>query len=149
MKKHLTYFVLTFAIMLGLTFSQAQAAVVIIDDFATGVDLSSFGTSSAVDDGFYSNVLGGYRDTRVFASSGGVSINYSPVVGNTIAFNALAGSSGYYVSHYNGIGTNGSLNLDLLGSNTTGNFTLIVNAANGTGTAHVSVVDNNDNHFSS
>ena len=94
-------------------------------------------------------MLGGYRDTLVVASSGGINIFYSPVIGNTIAFDGIAGSSGFYGSLYDGAGLDGSLNLDLLGGTTTGSFSLVVYDANGEGTAHVSVLDNGGNAYSS
>lgn len=148
MKKHLTHLVMTVAIVLGFSLSQTQAAVVTIDDFAAGVPLSTFGTTNAINDGLHAGVLGGYRDTMVMASSGGLNIFYSPIIGNTIAFDGLAGSSGFYGSLYDGPGLDGSLNLDLLGGVSTGNFSLVVLDINGTGTAHVNVLDNSGNTFS-
>lgn len=148
MKKHLLHLVLTLAIVMSFSMTQAKAAVVTIDDFASGVPLSTFGTSSAADDGFHSGVLGGYRDTLVHASSGALNIFYSPVIGNTIAFDGLAGSSGFYSSLYDGVGLDGHLNVDLLGGLSSGYFSLVVYDANGNGNAHVNVLDNSGNTYS-
>ncbi len=148
MKKHIIPFLLVLTLVLGFSQNQSRADL-LIDDFASGVDLSTFGTNSAINDGFHSGVLGGYRDTFVVASSGAINIFYSPVIGNTIAFDGLAGSAGFYVSTYDGFGTNIPLNLDILGGTNTGNFSLVVYDANGEGTAHVNVRDNGGNTYSS
>ncbi|MFG0248821.1 MAG: PEP-CTERM sorting domain-containing protein [Phycisphaeraceae bacterium JB051] len=148
MKKHFIPFLLVLTLVLGFSQTQTRADI-LIDDFASGVDLSTFGTTNAVNDGFHSGVLGGYRDTQVFASSGAINIFYSPVIGNTIAFDGIAGSSGFYGSLYDGAGLDGSLNLDLLGGTPAGSFSLVVTDANGEGTAHVNVLDNGGNTYSS
>lgn len=142
MNKHLTKLMLTLAIVLSFSLSQAKATIVQIDDFASGVNLSTFGTDSATDDGLHAGVLGGYRDTWVNASAGGVNVFYSPVIGSTMAFDGIGGSSGLFGSVYDGPGLDGSLNLDLLGGSATGSFSLVVIDVNGSGTAHLAVNDN-------
>lgn len=144
MKNRIALLALTLVTTLIFSATQTNAAVVLIDDFASGVDLSTFGTASATDDGLHSGVIGGYRDALVVATTGAININYSPVIGNTIAFNGLAGSTGFYTSWYNGLGNN-SLNLDLLGTNTTGYLSLSILEANGNGRAYVYLEDNAGN----
>lgn len=146
MKNRLALLTLTLVTTLMFSITQANAAVLLIDDFADGVDLSSFGTTSATDDGLHAGVLQGYRDTLVYASTGAININYSPVIGNTVAFNGGAGASGFYSTWYNGLG-NGSLNLDLLGGSTTGSLSLSILQANGSAYAYVHLEDNAGNTF--
>jgi hypothetical protein len=147
MNTQLTKLILSLAVILFCSIAPAQAAIVSIDDFASGVPLSSFGTTQADNDGFHSGVIGGYRDTAVTAT-GGLNIFYSPIIGGTVAFDSLAGGSGFYRALYDGPGLDGSLNLDLLGVASDGQFSLVVLDANGNGDAHVHVLDNSGHGLS-
>ncbi|MBL4700020.1 PEP-CTERM sorting domain-containing protein [bacterium AH-315-I18] len=149
MRNRINQIVLIIAVAMIFAATQAKAAVILIDDFASGVNLSTFGTNSAVDDGPHAGVLGGYRDTAVNAPLGGLNVFYSPVVGNTIAFDALAGSSGTYSSIYDGPGLGGDLGQDLLGIAPGGNFSLSIVKANGNGAILVTVRDGSDRVHSS
>lgn len=149
MKTRLTKLILSLAVVVLFAMSQAQAAVVTvgIDNFASGVPLSTYGTTSASNDGLHAGVLGGYRGTSVVAFTGGLNVFYSPVIGNTLAFDALGGSAGAYSALYDGVGVGGTLNYDLLGANSAGAFSLRVPVANGAGTAFVTVIDNSNNTY--
>jgi len=148
MKNNINQLILTFAVTMIFTATQANAAVILIDDFASGVPLSTFGTTSAVDDGPHAGVLGGSRDTVLTALVGGLNLFYSPVIGNTIAFVGLSGSTGFYSSRYDGPGLGGDLGLDLLGIAAGGNFSLGIVEANGNGVVFVNVLDGNGDTFS-
>ena len=135
-----TQVVLIFTIAIVFSTTQVQAVTVVIDDFASGVPLSTFGTSSAIDDGPHAGVIGGYRDATVWGS--GTNVYYSPISSNTFIFDTLVGSYGNAQLTYDGPGVGGNLGLNLLEVGTEGYFSIQNFRAQGSGSIDFVVYDN-------
>jgi len=133
--------VLTGLILMAAT--PSKAAIVTIDDFAAGVNLSTLGPiANAINDGPHAGVLGAFRDTNLSVDSGmAVQVFYSPVNTQTLVFAGFPGSTGTYTSVYDGFNTGGSLNANLVTADFNDRFQVVVLDANGNADITISVVD--------
>jgi hypothetical protein len=122
----------------------ANAAIVMIDDFAAGVDLSTVpgGTTSAINDGPHAGVIAAFRDTTLTVDTGmAVQVLYSPVIAQTLVFVGFPGSTGTYTATYDGFGVGGSLNANFVTLTGNDRFELFVGDANGDADVTLLVVD--------
>ncbi len=141
-------FVAVAALAVSLIVCQANAGLVVLDDFAAGVNLNTIApppvVSSATNDGSHAGVLGNFRDTSLFAASGGISVLYSPIMANTLFFASLPGSTGSYTSVYDGFGTGGSLGANLNSGNSD-RFAVGVVTSDASGLVEITVTDTGGN----
>lgn len=140
MKRYFRSLALIALMTVAFSAATTQASIVVIDDFAAGVNMTTLGGPTVVaNDGPHAGVIGGYRQTNLVNNSGHVQAFYSAVATNTFSFDSLAGSTGVYTAVYSGLGGAG-LNVNLLAGGLN-RFGLDVLESNSAGSITISVED--------
>lgn len=118
----------------------AHAGTVIIDDFNTTEPFTMVGPETRIDDTspFPNDLIGDYRDTTVTGNA----FPEVEFIFSNIIYTGNSDTVGTVMTTYDGIGTGGSLNLNLLDVGTSGFFTIHNFLAEGDGFLYIAVTDN-------